>query len=75
MNAFNPVVYEQCRSAWENYRREEDLPVQSLPAQVPETIEAGAAGRLIQALRSVLALRKPAPKALQSGVALKSVAR
>ena len=32
MNTPNPVIYEFCRSAWEKYRREEDLPVQSLPA-------------------------------------------
>ncbi len=75
MNTPNPVIYEYCRSAWKQYRRDMGLPVASLPGQEPEVVEVGAAGRLLQALRALFASRKPDSRALQSGVALKSVAR
>ncbi len=74
MNTPNPVIYEFCRSAWEKYRREEDLPAQGLPKLVPESAEAGA-GRLLKALRALFASRKPDTRALQSSVAVKSIAR
>ncbi len=62
MNTPNPVIYEFCRSAWEKYRREEDLPVQSLPALVPESAAASGAGRLFKALRGIFASHTPATR-------------
>ncbi len=75
MNTPNPVIYEFCRNAWEKYRREEDLPVQSLPAQVPEYVEIGAAGRWLKARRVLFASHKPAAQSLRRHEVQRSAAR
>ncbi len=66
MNVPNPIVYWFCLNAWEQYRRDERLPVKSLPPLVPEYIETGVASRLLSALRALLAPQRPAARASQS---------
>ncbi len=75
MNTPTPVVYEFCRSAWEKYRHEEDLPAQGLPKLVPESVETGAASRLLKALRVLFASYKPAAQSLRRHEVQRSAAR
>jgi hypothetical protein len=57
MNTPNPVIYEFCRNAWERYRREEDLPVESLPSLVSPSDDVPGGGWLMRVVRRILAPR------------------
>ena len=59
MNTPDPVIYEFVCQSWEKYRRDEDLPVKSIPALVPEYVEIGFARRLLQALQATFATHRP----------------
>ncbi len=75
MNTPNPVMYEYCRSAWKQYRRDMGLPVASPPGQEPEVVETGAVGRLLRALWLRLAPPPPAARSLRQHGMQRSAAR
>ena len=54
MNTPNPVTYQFCRNAWENYRNEEQLPVQSLAVVEygSDKVEGGIR-RVLKAIRGL----------------------
>ena len=54
-----PVIYEFSRNAWEQYRREEKLPVKGLPSLVANDDEVlSGVRKLVLALRHALASHK-----------------
>ncbi len=61
MNVPNPIVYWFCLNAWEQYRRDEALPVRSLPALVLPDV-GGGVHRLTRVLRLILSRRRPADR-------------
>ncbi len=64
MNTPNPIIYWFCVNAWEQYRREEALPVKSLPALVLSDVEVGV-HRLTRTLRLILSRRAPVSRSIQ----------